>query len=107
MIMTRVFGLFAAVFAIAYTIAFEWHWELFSYHPREGAFGWGQQPSKAGGPVMHWYGAIGTAFVAATLASLAALPFAKRFALPVWLGWAVPLACMFAWLWMLRIFFTR
>jgi len=104
--MTKVFGLFAAVFAIAYTIAFEWHWELFSYHPRTGEFGWGQQASK-GGPVMHWYGAIATGFVAALVASLAALPFTKTRNLPPWLGWGVPLACIILWGWLLRAFFLR
>ena len=42
---TRTFGIFAAVFALFYTLAFEFHWELFSYHPREGRFGWLQQAS--------------------------------------------------------------
>jgi len=50
MIVTRTFGIFAAVFAVVYTLAFEFHWELFSYHPREGRFGWFQQASIAGGP---------------------------------------------------------
>jgi hypothetical protein len=104
---TKVFGLFAAVFAIAYTIAFEWHWELFSYHPREGVFGWGRQPSIKGGPVMHWYGSIATGALAAVVVSLAALPFLKNRTLPLWLGWAVPLACIVAWGWLLRGFFFR
>ncbi len=49
---TRVFGIFAAVFGIAYTAAFEMHWELFSYHPKLGTFGWGRQ-AAINGPVMH------------------------------------------------------
>lgn len=106
MTVTKVFGLFAAVFAIAYTIAFEWHWELFSYHPRTGEFGWGQQASK-NGPVMHWYGSIATGFVVAFAASAAALPFTKTRSPPMWLGWAVPLACIVAWGWLLRGFFLR
>lgn len=106
MIVTRAFGLFAAVFAVAYTIAFEWHWELFSYHPRSGTFGWGQQASK-GGPVMHWYGAIATGFLAALAASLIALPFVRHRQLPYWLGWAVPLGCIVVWGWLLRGFFIR
>ena len=104
---TRTFGIFAAVFAIAYTIAFEYHWELFSYHPREGVFGWLQQPSIKGGPVMHWYGCLGTAFLAGAAASLASLPFVQKKPLPHWIGWAIPLLCMLAWLWLLRGFFNR
>lgn len=103
---TRVFGLFAAVFAIAYTIAFEWHWELFSYHPRTGDFGWGQQVSR-GGPVMHWYGSLATGALAACVACAIALPFTRSRKLPLWLGWAVPLACIILWGWLLRGFFQR
>lgn len=103
---TRVFGIFAAVFAIAYTIAFEWHWELFSYHPRLGEFGWGQQPSRLG-PVMHWYGCMATGLVAASIASAIALPFVQKRPAPQWLGWAVPLVCIVLWTWFLRSFFTR
>ncbi len=106
MSITRVYGLFAAVFAIVYTIAFEFHYELFSYHPRLGQWGWGQQPVKQG-PVMHWYGAMATGFVAASIVSAIALPFARNRPLPQWLGWAVPFACIVTWMWMLRSFFTR
>lgn len=107
MTITRTFGLFAAVFAIVYTLAFEFHLELFSYHPKEGKFGWLQQASIAGGPVMHWYGAIATGAVAGLVACLAALPFTKTRALPHWLGWAVPMICVLVWIWLLRVFFLR
>lgn len=103
---TRVFGIFAAVFAIAYTVAFEFHFELFSYHPRLGEFGWGRQPSRLG-PVMHWYGSMATGLVAALAVSIAALPLVQRRAAPLWLGWAVPLVCIISWIWLLRSFFTR
>ncbi len=104
---TKTFGIFAAVFAIVYTLAFEFHWEIFSYHPREGVFGWGQQPSLKGGPVMHWYGSIGTAAAAAALVSLAALPFMKNRTPPHWIGWGVPLLLIITWVWLLRTFFLR
>ena len=106
MIALRMSGLFAAAFAIAYTVAFEGHYELFSYHPKLGAFGWGQEAMRDG-PVMHWYGAIATGFVAALAASAAALPFVKTRSLPLWLGWAVPLGCIIVWGWLLRGFFLR
>jgi hypothetical protein len=106
MSVTKVFGIFAAVFAVVYTIAFEWHWELFSYHPRLGVFGWGQQASREG-PVMHWYGCLATAFLVAAAISLAALPFLRKRSVPLWIGWAVPLLCLAVWLWFLRAFFLR
>jgi len=107
MIVTRTFGIFAAVLAIAYTLAFEFHLELFSYHPREMRFGWFQQPSIAGGPVMHWYGAIATGALAGLIASAVALPFTKNWKPPHWIGWAVPLVMIIAWIWLLRTFFLR
>ncbi len=103
---TRVFGIFAAVFAIAYTAAFEFHWELFSYHPKLGTFGWGRQP-VINGPVMHWYGSMGTGLIVALAASGISLPFAQKKPLPHWIGWGVPLACILAWFWFLRNFFLR
>jgi hypothetical protein len=106
MSITKVFGIFAAVFAVAYTIAFEWHWELFSYHPRLGVFGWGQQASRDG-PVMHWYGCLATAFVTAAVISLAVLPLVRKRSVPMWIGWGVPLLCIVAWFWFLRAFFIR
>ncbi len=107
MIVTRTFGIFAAAFAVVYTLAFEFHWELFSYHPREGRFGWFQQASIAGGPVMHWYGAIATAALAGLAASAAALPFTRTWKPPHWIGWAVPLLLLVVWIWLLRVFFLR
>ncbi len=107
MIATRTFGLFAAAFAIIYSLAFELHWELFSWHPREGVFGWGQQPSIKGGPVMHWYGSLATGFLGAGAISLAAMPFLRERKLPDWIGWGVPLATILVWAWMLRVFFLR
>jgi hypothetical protein len=104
--MTQVFAIFAAVFAVVYTIAFEWHWELFSYHPRLGEFGWGQQASR-NGPVMHWYGVLATAFLVAAAVSLAALPFLRKRSVPLWIGWAVPLACLAVWPWFLQELFIR
>ena len=103
---TKVFGIFAAVFAIAYTFAFEFHWELFSYHPKLGEFGWLRQPSR-NGPVMHWYGSMGTGLVAGLVASAIALPFVQKRSVPHWVGWAVPLICIVVWMWLLRSFFTR
>ena len=103
---TKVFGIFAAVFAIAYTIAFEWHYELFSYHPKLGEFGWLRQPSRDG-PVMHWYGSMGTGLVAALAASAIALPFVQKNTVPLWVGWAVPLACIFSWIYFLKTFWFR
>jgi hypothetical protein len=102
----RLSGLFAAVFAIAYTIAFEGHYELFSYHPKLRAFGWGQDAVRDG-PVMHWYGAIATGALAGLAALACAWPLRHRMLPPLWIGWAVPLGCVAAWGWLLRGFFLR
>lgn len=103
---SRVFGIFAAVFAVVYTLAFEFHLELFSYHPRLGEFGWGQQPARSG-PVMHWYGAMATGLVVALAACAILLPFVQKRTPPHWIGWGVPLACIIIWIWILRSFFLR
>jgi hypothetical protein len=106
MIALRMSGLFAAAFALAYTVAFEGHYELFSYHPKLGAFGWGQEAMRDG-PVMHWYGAIATGALVGAAACALAWPLRRRLAPAIWLGWAVPLACVGAWGWLLRGFFLR
>ncbi|MGE3643907.1 MAG: hypothetical protein AB7F96_08635 [Beijerinckiaceae bacterium] len=102
----RALTLFAVFFAIFYTISVEMNWALVTYHPRPGEWGmWAQEARQ--GPAMYWYGWIATAGVAATATTLLTLPLPKKFAVPVWAGWAVPLACMLAFLYFLRMFFLR
>ena len=102
----RTLPIFAAAFAIAYVIAEQWNFALMTYHPRINAWGlWAEAPRS--GPAMYWYGWIGTAMIGAILVSLASLPFTKSRALPAWIGWAVPLAVMSGFVYLLRAFFFR
>jgi hypothetical protein len=102
----RVIPIFTAAFALVYVFAVEQNWALFTYHPRTGAFEWLTKPA-VNGPAMHWFGWIGTSALAATAISLAALPLTRRWAPPVWIGWAIPLAVMITFLYLLRSFFLR
>ena len=101
-----VLPVFAATFALVYLIAVEANWALVTYHPKIGEWEWLARPSK-NGPAMHWFGWLGTAFLAAGAISLLALPVARRWPVPAWIGWAVPLAVMLSFVYILRNFFLR
>ena len=102
----RVFPLFAAVFALVYLGAEQFNVALVTYHPRIGQWDLWTQPARSG-PAMYWYGWIGTAALGATVASLAALPFARRLDRYSAMGWIAPLAAMLAFVYLLRVFFIR
>jgi hypothetical protein len=106
MSISRVFPIFAAAFALIYVVAVEANWALVTYHPRINEWEWLTKPSKSG-PAMHWFGWLGTSFLAASAISLLALPLTRRWQPPVWIGWAVPLAVMLAFVYFLRSFFLR
>lgn len=106
MSITRVFPIFAAAFAVIYVVAVEANWALVTYHPRINEWEWLTKPSKSG-PAMHWFGWLGTSFLAASAISLLALPLTRRWQPPVWIGWAIPLAVMLAFVYFLRSFFLR
>ena len=99
---------FAVVYAIAYVIAVQNNYALFTYHPAISEFGAGVQQPKEG-PAMYWYGWMATAGMAALVAgALAALlpePVARR----LWPGWAwvAALAVMAAFCYILRNYFLR
>ena len=108
----KTFPIYAAAFALIYVFSVEQNWALFTYHPKAGEWGWLVQPGRPGtgtrpDPAMYWYGWLATSFIGASAASIAALPLVKRRTPPDWLGWAVPLAVMFAFLYLLRGFFLR
>src|SRR5215212_4244735 len=103
---TRVLPIFAAAFAVSYLLSVEMNWALFTYHPRISEWEWLTKASKSG-PAMHWFGWLATSFLAASAVSLLALPLTRRWQPPVWIGWVVPLAVMFAFLYFLRSFFLR
>jgi hypothetical protein len=106
MSISRVFPIFAAAFAVIYVICVEANWALVTYHPRINEWEFLTRPSKSG-PAMYWFGWLGTSFLAASAISLLALPLARRWQPPVWIGWAVPLAVMVVFVYLLRSFFLR
>jgi hypothetical protein len=106
MSIARVFPVFAAAFALVYLACVEMNWALVTYHPRINEWEWLTRPSKSG-PAMHWFGWLGTSFLAASAISLLVFPLTRRWQPPAWIGWAVPLAVMLAFVYFLRSFFLR
>ncbi len=99
---------FAAAYAVLYVIAIQYNWALFTYHPASEEFYWLVKPAEDQ-PAMYWYGWMATsalgAFAIAFL--VAALPTA--WTARIWSGWswAVPLAVMAVFGYILRGYFTR
>lgn len=99
---------FAIAFAVLYVLAVENNWALFTYHAALEEFAFLVEKQKDG-PAMYWYGWLSTAgigaFAIAAAASWAPESLSKR----IWpgLAWAVPLATMFAFVYILRGFFTK
>lgn len=100
---------FSIAYAVIYLLAVENNWALFTYHPALEAFGALVQKPIDGGPAMYWYGWLATsalgAFAVAALACVIPAIFSAR----IWssLAWAVPLAAMFAFVYILRGYFTK
>lgn len=112
MSLARSFLIFAIVFAvtypIAYVIAVENNYALFTYHPALGEFGFLVERPKDG-PAMYWYGWMATAGIVAFLVGAISCVIPERAAQRLWPGWswAVPLAVMVVFSYLLRGFFTR
>ena len=104
MSLTRILPVFSAAFAIIYAIAVERNLAAITYHPKTGAWGWLTQEAS-NGPAMHWYGWLITALVGALIVCAVALPVTRIWQPPAWIGWAVPLAMMVVFLYLLRSFF--
>jgi hypothetical protein len=102
----RTLPVFTAAFAVIYLAAVENNLALFTYHPRIGEWGLLAEPPRSG-PAMYWYGWIATSLVGAAAASLAALPLTAWYRPPAWVGWAIPLAVMIAFVYFLRVFLLR
>ena len=108
----RQFPIFAVVFAVVYAgvylIAVERNYALFTYHPAIEEFGFLVEPPREG-PAMYWYGWIATAAIVALVAGLIACMVPQQMAKRLWSGWswAVPVAAMFAFGYLLRGFFMR
>jgi hypothetical protein len=104
--MARVFPIFSAAFAVIYVLAVQMNWALITYHPRLDEWELLAKPVKSG-PAMYWYGWILTSTIGATAVSLAALPFQGRLRAVLWIGWAVPLLVIAAFIYLFRDFFLR
>lgn len=106
MLTARLTPIFSAAFAIAYVIAEQNNIALMTYHPRINEWGWLTEAPR-NGPGMYWYGWLATSFVAAGAVTLASFPFVRERNVPSWLGWAVPIAIMALFVYLLRAFFFR
>lgn len=104
MTLSRVAPIFSAAFAVIYAIAVEANLAAITYHPKTGDWGWLTEAAKDG-PAMHWYGWLITALVGGLVVCAIAMPMMRNREPPAWIGWAVPLAVMFAFLYFLRSFF--
>jgi len=105
--------MFSIVFAIAYAVLYflsvEYNWALFTYHPAIEEFGWLVQKPRDGGPAMYWYGWLATSAIGAfVIAAVGAwLPSNTVNRLWTHLAWAIPLAAMSAFVYILRGYFTK
>ena len=99
---------FAAAYAVLYVLSVEYNWALFTYHPALEELGLFVEKPKEG-PAMYWYGWIATsalgAFVVAAIVSRLPADWAKRL-WPGW-SWAVPVAVMLVFGYLLRGYFIR
>src|SRR5574341_873373 len=108
MIAARSLPTFAIAFAILYLLSVEFNWALFTYHPALEEFGFLVQKPKDG-PAMYWYGWLATSALGAcaTAAVAACVPVGSASRFWTGLAWAVPLATMFAFIYILRGYFTK
>ena len=99
---------FTIAFAILYLLSVEFNWALFTYHPALEEFGLLAQKPKDG-PAMYWYGWIATSAVGAFViaAATSRVPAGSTGRLRSGLAWAVPLAAMLAFVYILRGYFTK
>ncbi|HEY6720822.1 MAG TPA: hypothetical protein VI363_04210 [Burkholderiales bacterium] len=113
MTVPRSFSVFATAFAVTYAVVYSiavWkNYALFTYHPATNEFGMGVEKPKDGGLAMYWYGWIATAGIAASVVSLGACYLPQRLTSRLWAGlsWAVPLAALIFFAWLLRGYFLR
>lgn len=110
MIAGRSFAVFSVVFAVAYAVlylfAIEYNLALFTYHPASAEFHWLVQPA-ADQPAMYWYGWIATSALGAAAIAFMITALPAAWTARVWpgLSWAVPLAVMLVFGYILRGYF--
>ena len=99
---------FAVTYAILYVLAVEYNWALFTYHPVTEEFHFLVERA-ADGPSMYWYGWMVTAGLGALFISVivARLPAELTNRLAIGLSWAIPLATMGIFVYLMRDFFFR
>jgi len=99
---------FAAAFAVAYVISVDRNLALFTYHPAIYEWGLGVQKPKDG-PAMYWFGWLATSGIVATVAGAVAAWLPESITRRLWSGWswAVPVAVMLVFCYLLRGYFLR
>ena len=99
---------FSAAFSVAYVICVDKNYAMFTYHPAIYEWGWGVQKPKDG-PAMYWFGWLATSGLAAGAIALAAAWLPESLTRRLWSGWAwaVPVAVMVAFCYLLRNYFLR
>jgi hypothetical protein len=99
---------FAATFAVAYFVCVDRNYALFTYHPAIYEWGMGVQKPKDG-PAMYWFGWLATSGIVATVAGAVAARLPESITRRLWSGWswAIPVAVMVAFCYLLRGYFLR
>jgi hypothetical protein len=99
---------FAAAYAVLYVFAIEYNLALFTYHPASEEFHWLVKPA-GDQPAMYWYGWMATAALGALASAALAAVLPAAWTARIWSGWswAVPLAAMVVFGYILRGYFTR
>jgi len=89
-------------------VAVESNYALFTYHPAIKEFGLGVQKAKDG-PAMYWFGWMATSGIAAGVVAAAVAWLPESLTRRIWPGWswAVPVAVMTVFCYLLRGYFLR
>jgi hypothetical protein len=99
---------FGVAYAVAYVVAVWKNIALFTYHPVAGTLAFGVEKPQDG-PAMYWFGWMATAAIVAlaacAIAALVPSRHANR-AASAW-AWAVPVAVLVSFAYLLRGYFLR
>ncbi len=102
----RAFPAFSASFAVLYLVSMYYNLALITYHPALKQIDWLVAPPKTG-PAMYWYGWLLTAALGSIAFSTLVSALPDRWLARVWprLSWAIPLAVLFFFVYLLRGWF--
>jgi hypothetical protein len=97
---------FAAAYAVLYVISIQYNLALFTYHPASEEFHWLVKPA-ADQPAMYWYGWLATSALGALAFAMIVSSLPAALTVRLWPGWswAVPLAVMIFFGYILRGYF--